>query len=172
MALYSWKFGVKQTNIYLHNLLIWFQNFRFALYVENIWKCLYSTYMTSLIYLAGKKKRKSTEKDKKCRERDRRRNTHITHRRHVPCQSSDQRAAVKRAPPYTSIIKSYSQSHCSGYWQSPCASTWTPLRQTIINGGLAQVHWLGLLGLTKIELQNEDDGGKRGVVFGVEWLAS
>lgn len=40
-----------------------------------------------------------------------------TYREHVPWQSSVQRAAVERAPPHTSIIKSYSQSHCSGYWQ-------------------------------------------------------
>lgn len=47
---------------------------------------------------------------------------HTQQRAHVQgartCVSlQNHRAAVERAPPRTSIIKSYSQSHCSGYWQ-------------------------------------------------------
>lgn len=57
------------------------------------------------------------------RARDEREKSHNTYKDHVPCQSSDQHAAVERAPPHTSIIKPTAKVTAVVIDKSPCAST-------------------------------------------------
>lgn len=61
------------------------------------------------------------------------------------------------APPASVIKEATAKVTAVVIDKSPCASTWTPLRQTIIFRGLTQVHWLSSFWAATTSMsQNED----------------